>query len=139
MDLVERTITLPASLATTWELLTQPSELGRWFGDEVSFEATPGRAGSVVDHDGTRRSLVVDEVLEGRRLSWHWWADDDELAAATHVEISLTPTTDGTTVRVVERLAESSPPTAEASAAAAWSHRLLHLETLLLVAAAVRG
>jgi hypothetical protein len=58
---------------------------------------------------------------------------------ASRVEITLSPAEEGTRLTVVERPLE--PATAQASAAAsgAWSHRLLHLEALLLVAAAVRG
>jgi uncharacterized protein YndB with AHSA1/START domain len=81
---------------------------------------------------------VVDEVDAGRRLAWRWWTDGD--AASSRVEITLVPSDGGTEVRVVEQLLPS-PTVARASAKAseAWSHRLLHLEALLLVAAAVRG
>ena len=94
-----------------------------------------------MEHDGTDRALVVEEVDEGRRLSWRWWIEgDDPDQTASRVEITLVPTLDGTLVRVVEqplRTATASAP--RASAGEAWSHRLLHLEALLLVAAAVRG
>ena len=84
---------------------------------------------------------VVEEVDAGRRLSWRWWPSDDEPGAgASRVEITLTPAPAGTTVRVVETPLSAAPTaTARASAGEAWSHRLLHLEALLLVAAAVRG
>ena len=59
------------------------------------------------------------------------------------MEITLTPDLDGTLVHVVERpLAPVASARASAVASAsssAWSHRLLHLEALLLLAAAVRG
>ena len=54
------------------------------------------------------------------------------------MEISLVPAAEGTTVRVVEELVGATP-VAQAQAGEAWSHRLLHLEALLLIAAAVRG
>ena len=41
-------------------------------------------------------------------------------------------------MRVVEGLVGATP-VAQAQAGEAWSHRLLHLEALLLIAAAVRG
>jgi uncharacterized protein YndB with AHSA1/START domain len=80
----------------------------------------------------------VDEVEAGRRLAWRWWAEGD--AASSRVEITLVPGDAGTEVRVVEELLPSRPAAqASARASEAWSQRLLHLEALLLVAAAVRG
>lgn len=139
MDAVERQITLPTPLDEAWELLTHPDELARWLGDSVALTPVPGAVGHVVDADGHRRSLVIDEVVPGSRISWHWWPDEDPTAAASRVEITLVPSELGTTVRVVEALPASASVHTQASAAAAWSHRLLHLEALLLVAAAVRG
>jgi uncharacterized protein YndB with AHSA1/START domain len=139
MDTVERHVTLPADLQDAWDLLTRPDDLAAWLGAEVDLDPTPGAAGAVVDDDGTRRRLVVDEVDQGRRLSWRWWTEGDE-DNASRVEITLLRTPDGTRVRVMEeRLAPVVPVQARAQAGEAWSHRLLHLEALLLVAAAVRG
>ncbi len=145
MDAVERHVTLPTDLDRAWELLTRPEDLAAWLGDEVVLDPTPGAAGLVVERDGTARHLVVDEVEVGRRLAWRWSADGED---ETRVEVTLTPGEDGTRVRVVERVVEqvasASASAAQASTSAAvrsdaWSHRLLHLEALLLVAAAVRG
>ncbi len=142
MDAVERHVTLPTDLEAAWELLTRPDDLAAWLGGEVVLDPTPGAAGALVDQDGTRRRLVVDEVDAGHRLTWRWWPEGDD-TDASRVEITLVPADGGTLVRVVEELlpAPSAPLRAEARAAAgeAWSHRLLHLEALLLVAAAVRG
>jgi len=139
MDTVERQVTLPAAAEEVWTLLTEPTELASWLGAEVRLEPVTGAAGHLVEHDGTRRSLVIDEVDPGRRLSWHWWPEDEPAASPSHVEITLLPDDRGTTVRVVERLPSSEPIQARIGRADAWAHRLLHLEALLLVAAAVRG
>jgi uncharacterized protein YndB with AHSA1/START domain len=147
MSAVERHLTLPAHPAVAWELLTDPGELVRWLGAEVELPAEPGAPGLVVDHDGTRRRLVVDEVDAARRLAWHWAVEehDGRVGPVSRVEITLTADDDGTRVHVTEAPVEQGPTTsASASAAAsgageAWSHRLLHLEALLLVAAAIRG
>ena len=137
MLVIERQVTLPAELEQAWELVTRPEDLAAWLGAEVHLDPTAGATGAVVDHDGTARQLVVEEVEAGRRLAWRWWRDDapDE---PSRVEITLVPTDGGTTVRVVEELAPTDV-VAQARAGEAWSHRLLHLEALLLVAAAVRG
>jgi hypothetical protein len=85
--------------------------------------------------------LIVERVDEGRCLSWRWWVVGDEPAhAGSRVEITLSPTTGGTLVRVVEQaLPTATASLNHASTGEAWSHRLLHLESLLLVAAAIRG
>jgi uncharacterized protein YndB with AHSA1/START domain len=142
MDAVERHVTLPADLEGAWELLTRPDDQAGWLGAEVDLRPRPGAAGSVVDHDGTRRRLVVDEVDAGRRLTWHWAVEGDDgvVGPASQVEITLVPVEEGTRLTVVERpLEPAARAGVQASAGAAWSHRLLHLEALLLVAAAVRG
>jgi uncharacterized protein YndB with AHSA1/START domain len=135
--LVERQVTLPTDLEEAWALLTRPDDLAAWLGAEVDLEPTPGARGAVVDHDGTERRLVVERVDAGARLAWRWGRDDapDE---PSRVEITLVPVEGGTTVRVVEEVVAATP-VARAQASEAWSHRLLHLEALLLVAAAVRG
>jgi len=141
MDAVERHVTLPADLDEAWDLLTRPDDLDGWLGVDVQLDPTPGAAGVVVDHDGTVRRLTVDEVDLGRRLAWRWWEDGDE-QAASRVEITLTPDAGGTRVTVIEVPLPGAPVatlSAQASSSAAWSHRLLHLEALLLLAAAVRG
>ena len=137
MDAVTREITLPVDVEEAWELLTRPDDLGAWLGRDVELDPTAGAAGRVVDHDGTIHRLVVDAVEPGRRLAWHWW-DEASPTHASHVEITVTPTEHGTAVRVVEALSGATP-VAQAQASEAWSHRLLHLEALLLIAAAVRG
>jgi uncharacterized protein YndB with AHSA1/START domain len=148
MEMIERHVTLPAGIDEVWALLTRPDDLAAWLGDDVVLHPTPGAAGHVVERDGTTRSLTVDEVVDGHRLAWRWWpdGDSDSSGTASRVEITLSPTDDGTLVRVVEQQLPGAAPTgagnvARASTAAgeAWSHRLLHLEVLLLVAAAVRG
>jgi uncharacterized protein YndB with AHSA1/START domain len=141
METVERTVTLPTDLEEAWELLTHPDELSAWLGDDVVLDPVPGASGWVRERDGTDRRLVVDEVDEGRRLSWRWWIEgDDPDQTASRVEITLSPTPDGTLVRVVEQpLVTARASASRTNASEAWSHRLLHLESLLLVAAAIRG
>jgi uncharacterized protein YndB with AHSA1/START domain len=144
METIERQVTLPASPEEVWDLLTRPEELVTWLGDDVELDPTPGAVGRVLERDGREHHLTVEEVDEASRLSWRWWTPDDDgqPTDASRVVITLTPMPTGTLLRVVEELPQpvataraSSAPRAEA----AWSHRLLHLEALLLVAAAVRG
>lgn len=140
MEPVERQVTLPADPDEVWALLTDPADLEGWLGEDVQLDPSPGARGRVREHDGTVRHLVVEEVDEGRQLSWTWWPDhDDRPDASSRVAITLTPTEGGTVVHVVEQPLTASASAARACAEAGWSHRLLHLEALLLLAAAVRG
>lgn len=149
MEHVERTVTLPTDLADSWELLTDPDELRRWLGDDVVLDPTPGATGRVVERGGSDRRLVVEEVDLHRGLTWRWWPEGDDPASGSRVDVTLAPDAHGgTVVRIVERplpsaARRSGTPMASAMAWAhqateAWSHRLLHLESLLLLAA-VRG
>ncbi len=136
----ERDLVLPTDAEGAWELLTRPEDLAGWLG-EVTFEASPGSTGTLVEHDGTRRRVLVDAVQAGQRLSWWWWDDDGGEGEPTHVEVTLAPAAGGTRLRVVEQPLPGAPAVRARAhqASEAWSHRLLHLEALLLVAAAVRG
>jgi len=143
METVERHVTLPTEPTEAWDLLTDPEELARWLGDEVDLDPTPGAPGRILERDGSDRHLIVEEVIEGHRLAWRWWREgDDPDASASRVEITLSPAPDGTLVRVVERPL-SAPSTWQARTslgpAAAWAHRLLHLEALVLLAVVAAG
>ena len=138
MDAIEREVTLPVDLEEAWDLLTRPEDLAGWLGAEVELDPTPG----------SRRA--------GRRPRRHrcagWWSTRSSRAGASRGTGGTTtrpsraaawrspssPSSSGTAVRVVEELLGATP-VAQAQAGEAWSHRLLHLEALLLIAAAVRG
>ena len=141
METIERTVTLPTHLDEAWELLTHPDELATWLGDDVVLDPTPGAPGRVLERDGTDRALIVEHVEHGRHLSWRWWVEGtDPDLTGSRVAITLSPTTDGTLVRVIEQpLPRAAATVVRAATGEAWSHRLLHLEALLLVAAAIRG
>ena len=130
METISRQVTLPTDLDEAWDLLTDAG----WLGAEVELAPVEGAPGTVIEHDGTRRHLVIEHVAPGESIAWRWWTDDDP--DVSRVEITLVPVEDGTRVTVTEAAAS---PVARAQAGEAWSHRLLHLESLLLVAAAVRG
>lgn len=139
---ISRSVTLPTDADEAWDLVTRPDDLAGWLGAEVELDPTPGGAGTVTDHDGTRRRLVVDEVEPGRRIAWRWWSDDEGDGAGSRVEITVAPAGGGALVTVVERPLPTAPTMrslarAQASAmaaAGAWSDRFLRLELLLLLA-----
>ena len=144
MDTVERHVTLPTDLEDAWELLTRPDDLAAWLGAEVVLDPTPGAAGR---GRRPRRHAPPPGGRRGRgRAAASPGAGGPTATTPTQPAGSRSrcvPTDGGTLVRVVEQLLPQPTPAlraeARASAGEAWSHRLLHLEALLLVAAAVRG
>lgn len=93
----ERDLPVPADEA--WDLLTDAEGLATWLADEVDLVVEPGAEGTVRDAGGVDRPVYVDEVEEGRRLSFRWEAGDGDLAI---VEFALAPIDGGTRLTVTE-------------------------------------
>ena len=78
MPVVNREVVLPVPRERAWELITEPSELEGWLGDEVEFEAAEDAPLRVDDREG-----VVEQVAEGERIVFRWgdsrveWALED--------------------------------------------------------------
>jgi len=67
MPVVNREIVLPVPRERAWELITEPSELEGWLGDDVEFEAAEDAPLRVDDREG-----VVEEVTEHERIVFRW-------------------------------------------------------------------
>jgi uncharacterized protein YndB with AHSA1/START domain len=67
MPVVNREIVLPVPRERAWELITEPSELEEWLGEEVEFEAEEDAPIRVDDREG-----VVEEVSDGERIVFTW-------------------------------------------------------------------
>jgi uncharacterized protein YndB with AHSA1/START domain len=137
---VTHATTLEAPPDEVWTILTDDDELSTWLGDEAELDAVPGGSGRVVDDEGVRRCIRVDEVTEGAAIRWSWWPEDAE-GDATSVEITLVPVPGGTEVRVVETVPVASlhrldaldsagPP--DGAFDATWACRFLDVELELL-------
>ena len=78
MPVVNREVVLPVPRERAWELITEPSELKEWLGDEVEFEPEENAPLRVDDREG-----VVEEVAEQERIVFRWgdsrveWALED--------------------------------------------------------------
>jgi uncharacterized protein YndB with AHSA1/START domain len=104
---VRRELVLPFTREEAWPLLGDPAELETWFADEVGLEIEQGASGPVRVAEG-ERFAVVEEVVEGRRISFRWW-DPAEPDAETLVEMTLDDVADGTRLVVVELPVQSLP------------------------------
>ena len=93
-EILHRTVELPCPIEETWGIVLDPS----WLGDEGEMNATEGGEGWVREGDETRW-MLIEEVVEGERLTYRWASFSDE---PSRVEITLSPTNDGTRVDIVE-------------------------------------
>jgi uncharacterized protein YndB with AHSA1/START domain len=67
MTVVNREVVLPCDRERAWELITEPSELEEWLGDEVEFEPEEDAPLRVDDREG-----VVEQVSDGERIVFRW-------------------------------------------------------------------
>jgi uncharacterized protein YndB with AHSA1/START domain len=82
MPVVNREVVLPVPRERAWELITEPSELEEWLGEEVEFEPLEDSPLRVTERGETREG-VVEEVAEQERIVFRWgdsrveWALED--------------------------------------------------------------
>lgn len=100
---VERTVELDAPADAVWTALTDDEALSDWFGGRVELDPVPGGGGRFVDEGGAVRRALVEEVDAGRRLSFRWWAEDDDDGPISTVTFDLTERGGTTRVVVTER------------------------------------
>jgi uncharacterized protein YndB with AHSA1/START domain len=67
LPVVNREVVLPVDRERAWELITEPSELEEWLGDDVEFEAEEDAPLRVGDREG-----VVEEVVDSERIVFRW-------------------------------------------------------------------
>ena len=89
MPVVNREIVLPVPRERAWELITEPSELEEWLGEDVEFEAEEDAPLRVDDREG-----VVEQVSDGERIVFRW--------GDSRVEWALTDAPGGTRFLVTE-------------------------------------
>ncbi len=86
LPVVNREVVLPVDRERAWELITEPSELEEWLGDDVEFEAEADAPLRVGDREG-----VVEEVVDSERIVFRWgdsrvtWALSDDPAGTRFV------------------------------------------------------
>ncbi len=93
-EILHREVELPCSVDESWDHIVDPA----WLGDEGALDAREGGEGWVREGDQTRW-ILVEEVVAGERLVYRWASFADE---PSRVEITLSPTTVGTRVEIVE-------------------------------------
>jgi uncharacterized protein YndB with AHSA1/START domain len=103
---VERTLDLQAPPERVWAALTEPAEIGGWFGSSAEFKPEPGASGWFDFGANGKVAYRVEAVEPGRHLAWRWAGElgaalDDE--SSTLVEWWLEPSAAvGTRLRMRE-------------------------------------
>lgn len=97
---VEKVVEFDAGIERVWTAITDPGELGRWFGDQAVVDLRPGGDATMVWEQHGRYAMRVEEVDSPHRLVWSWVHEPgvayDE-APATRVEWTLSPVSSGGT------------------------------------------
>ena len=113
-DRIEDEVRLPQPPARVWRALTDPAELGAWFGaDLTGATIAPGSRVlgrfTIPGHEHFTFDVTIEEMEAGRRFAWRWHpgaADptaDLSAEPPTLVTFTLEGTSDGgTLLRVVE-------------------------------------
>jgi uncharacterized protein YndB with AHSA1/START domain len=150
-DTIERQLEFPLPVERVWRALSDPAEVGAWFGEDVTLlELWPG--GRMVQHfrDPARPELglitsehVITEVDPPHRLAWAWkpWPEGEEDGVPvldgphTIVTWTLEPTAAGTRLTMVESGFASLPgergATAHKENQGGWDRELGELEAYL--------
>ena len=72
-------VVLPADPARVWQALTDPEELGSWWGEGSTLDARPDGEGRFAEPGRPARRAWVAEVRPARRLVLDWWPEDPEV------------------------------------------------------------
>lgn len=127
-DPLVKTIVIGASCEHVFDFIVQPSNMARWLGLAVEFEAI---AGGAVRIDPNGRDVIRGQVLEAIRPSkivftWGWEGTEHQVpAGSTIVEIVLAPEGAGTRLTLVHR---DLPADARESHDVGWTHYLARLK-----------
>jgi uncharacterized protein YndB with AHSA1/START domain len=119
---VRRTIDLDCSAEALWRLVTSPDQMASWLGSDVVLDLRAGGPGRLVDDDGLVRHLRVDALVDGERLAFTWWPEDDE-HAASEVVFVVERTDGGSRLLITETSAGAAP----AMATTSWDVRIISL------------
>ena len=116
---------LPAPIEEVFRHLTDPAAMIRWMGQHATLEPAVGGAFEV-DINGIPVRGHYLEIDPPRRVvvSWGVAGSADLPPGATQVEFTLTPTADGTRLRLVHR---GLPPSQASMHATGWNHFLPRL------------
>jgi len=102
MDEVTRELELDSEPEEAWRAISDQDGLAEWLGEEVEIDLEPGGEIAVTE-EGETRTGFVEQVDEGRSLSF-WWSAPGEESSRVELEVIADQAGDGCVVRVTETM-----------------------------------
>jgi uncharacterized protein YndB with AHSA1/START domain len=102
---IRREVDLTGTIDDVWPVLSGTDGLEKWLEGSLDVDGdtvTTGATGTFTEPDGTIRHMLIDDVDEGRSVTWTWWTDDVDEPPSS-VSIVIEPIDDVVRVVVVER------------------------------------
>ncbi|GGS59285.1 MULTISPECIES: SRPBCC family protein [Actinokineospora] len=102
---IEREIHVDASPEVVFEVVSRPEHIAQWWSDAADFDPTPGAVGELVWGERAQVApITVVDAQPPRLFSFRWCYPGDDVKADTALLITfeLTPSDEGTTVRMTE-------------------------------------
>ncbi|MGQ0617415.1 MAG: SRPBCC family protein [Acidimicrobiia bacterium] len=106
---VVREVWVPAPADVVWRFLATDDGWAAWWGPGSTIDARPGGAMAIAYPNGQTAEGTVIAVDPGQAISFTWGFDRDPTPVpvdGSTVFLTLTATEEGTTVRLVHRLAD---------------------------------
>jgi uncharacterized protein YndB with AHSA1/START domain len=109
-DRIQKTIVLRAPRSRVWKALTDPAQLGEWFGAKLSGRFVPGQRLrgpiTIPKYDHLSFEVLVEQMEPERLFSWRWQPggdpDIDPAEPMTLVVFELEEVPEGTRLTVTE-------------------------------------
>jgi uncharacterized protein YndB with AHSA1/START domain len=137
-DRIERQMTFPVSREEVWAAITEPDQIGKWFGVEAELDLRPGGRGAF-RWDEIEVPVVVEEVSPPSRFSYRWEPSQTPSGGPTTlVEFELEEIEGGTRLSLVESGFASLKPESRRENEFGWDEELGHLRTYVLERAVAR-
>jgi len=109
-DRIQKTVIIRASRSKVWKALTDPGQLGEWFGAKLTGNFVPGQRTrgpiTIPNYAHLSFEVVVEEMEPERLFSWRWQPggdpDKDPAEPTTLVVFELEEVPEGTRLTVTE-------------------------------------
>jgi uncharacterized protein YndB with AHSA1/START domain len=109
-DRIQKVVVLRAPRSKVWTALTDPAQLGEWFGAKLSGDFVPGQRTrgpiTIPKYAHLSFEVVVEQMEPERLFSWRWQPggdpDKDPAEPTTLVVFELEDVPEGTRLTVTE-------------------------------------
>lgn len=132
---IERKLTLKAPQSKVWDALTDPENLGQWFGQNAHFELTPKSMGWFEWQEHGKFFMRIEAFDPKNYFAWRWMSEKDvvfDKSKTTLVEWNLTPLASGGTTLIMTESGFLTPKSRNDNVEG-WQEELDHLQTFLII------